>query len=267
MQLPPLSPHILGASVPMQELHRLIDQLAPVNGAVLITGENGVGKELVARALHERSRRAGQPFIAVRLAAIPEALFEARLFGPDGAFEHARAGSLFLDEVGELPDAVQATLLRALEAQPDLRLFATTHRDLDVLTATKRFRTDLRNRIAVHRLAIPALRERRDDIPMLAAQYLAAIAQRDHRPALNLTTAAIGKLRDYAWPGNLRELRNLLERAVLLAETDEIDVDHVVFMQRFPRRRTAVGSVPPYRETTSPGLAPVSQYGKRGARA
>ncbi|MGE0871743.1 MAG: sigma 54-interacting transcriptional regulator [Kofleriaceae bacterium] len=266
-QSPQLPPHMLGATASMVELHRSIDKLAMLPGPVLITGESGVGKELVARALHERSHRAGHPFVAIRLASIPEPLFDTRLFGRDGAFETARTGSLFLDEIGELPETMQAALIRTLDGRPELRLFTTSHRDLDALIAGGRFRADLRDRLAAHRLAIPPLRERRDDIPMIAAHYLTAIALREHRPGLELTTAAIAKLRDYTWPGNLRELRNLLERAALLTETDQIDIDHVVFTQRFPRRRTAVGSVPPYRETTSPGVAPVSPYGKRGARA
>jgi transcriptional regulator with GAF, ATPase, and Fis domain len=263
---------IIGTSSANQELLHSVDQLASANTPVVISGESGVGKELVARALHGRGARSKGPFVAVNIAAIPASLFEAELFGHErgaftgaiyariGAFEAAHNGSLFLDEIGELPASMQAKLLRVLETgevQPigandckriDFRLLTATNQDLEALVRSGLFRADLYYRICVHPIHVPPLRERCDDIPAIAAHHLSMIAIRDRRPTLHLTAAALDKLMTYGWPGNVRELRNLLERAVVLADDGAIEAKHVVFSQNPARRRIASGSLAPYRE-------------------
>jgi len=258
----PVEPHpawrrksdmIIGTSPQMHQLVGMLDQLATSPTPVLVTGESGVGKELVARALHFCGPRANEPFVAINCAAIPENLFEAELFGyqrgaftgavnaKPGAFEAAHNGTLFLDEIGELPLALQAKLLRVLETgevqrigtmEPrlvKLRVVSATNRELDKEVEAGRFREDLYYRIVVYPLHIPPLRERPDDIPPLVSHHLSAIARRENRPSLRVTPAALERLIGYAWPGNVRELVNLLERAVLLASGNVIDAEHVTF--------------------------------------
>jgi DNA-binding NtrC family response regulator len=245
-------PGIVGASRAMQELSSLVHRAAAAAVPVLITGESGTGKELVARAVHQLSRREGS-FVAVNCAALPENLLESELFGHDrGAFtgadrdkpgllEAAHRGTLFLDEVTELPATLQPKLLRALEEGEVRRLGATQARRFDVrfVTATNsdieervadgRFRDDLYWRLHVLHVAVPPLRERAVDIPLLAEHFLAG------RP---LTTEAVGVLTAYPWPGNVRELRNALERAAALAGGREIGVHDLP-----PRIRDAAGPV------------------------
>jgi two-component system response regulator GlrR len=244
---------IIGTSPQLRQVVNVLDQLAAAATPVLVTGESGVGKELVASELHICGPRAREPFVAVNCAAIPEALLESELFGHvKGAFTDARTprqglflkasgGTLFLDEIGELPLAMQAKLLRVLETgevqrigtmEPKfvkLRVVSATNRELDKDVEAGRFREDLYYRIVVYPLHVPPLRERPEDIPPLVSHQLSVIARRENRPLLRLTPAALEKLIGYRWPGNVRELVNLLERAVLLAEGNVVDVEHIAF--------------------------------------
>jgi two-component system response regulator GlrR len=244
---------IIGSSAPIRQLLHSLDQLAPAQTPVLITGESGVGKELVARALHFCGPRAKEPFIAINCAAIPENLFEAELFGYQrgaftgavnahaGAFEAAHKGTLFLDEIGEMPQGMQAKLLRVLETSEvqrigstdrkkvNFRLVTATNRNLEKEVAQGRFREDLYYRVQVYPLHVAPLRERPEDIPQLVTHHLSVIGMRENRPSLRLTSAALEKMISYRWPGNVRELVNLLERATLLADNRVIDAEHVTF--------------------------------------
>jgi two-component system response regulator PilR (NtrC family) len=239
---------LLGKSPAMRELFALIGKIAPARTTVLVTGESGVGKELVARAIHDRSPRAGQEFVAVNCGAIPEGLIESELFGHEkgaftgatssreGLFVAASGGTLFLDEVGELPLTVQVKLLRALQqrtvravggdrdVEVDVRIVAATNRDLADDVKAGRFREDLYYRLNVINLKVPPLRERREDVLLLTEHFLEVFARDQGRPGLRLSRDAHRALLDYSFPGNVRELENLIERAVTLAEGDEIGV-------------------------------------------
>lgn len=234
-------PGLVGASEPMRELGRLIRLVAPHPARVLIEGETGSGKELVARAVHALSGRATRPFVALNCAAIPEALLEAELFGHTrGAFtgavqarvgriEAADGGTLFLDEIGELPIALQAKLLRFLEngelqkiggndtVRVDVRIVSATHQLLEERAAAGTFRLDLYHRLATFPVQVPCLRERLEDLPMLAVYLLADLCRQS--PKKRLHTSALERLREHAWPGNVRELGNVLQRAVILADS------------------------------------------------
>jgi DNA-binding NtrC family response regulator len=237
---------LLGRSTAMRGVYRTIERIAPSHVSVLITGESGTGKELVARAIHELGARANGPFVAINCAAIPESLMESELFGHErgaftdaserriGRFEQARGGTLFLDEIGELPTSVQAKLLRALQERTiervggresiavDARFLAATNRDLGRDVAQSRFRADLYYRIHVVSIALPALRERREDVPLLADAFLQRATKHAGRP-LQLSRGAEAALQRYAWPGNVRELENAIEHAVALSEGKLID--------------------------------------------
>jgi two-component system response regulator HydG len=237
---------MIGRSPVMQELFAMIRRLAPHVRTVLITGETGSGKELVARALHRCGPRSGKRFIAINCSAVVETLFESELFGhargaftgaidnKPGLFEIANGGTLFLDEIGELPLTLQAKLLRVLETgevqrvgsvtqtHVDVHVVAATHRDLRVEAAAGRFRSDLFYRLNVVDLHVPALRERREDIPYLTAAFVLASAARLKKTIVGLTPAAERMLLTAAWDGNVRELRNVIERAAILAESDFI---------------------------------------------
>ena len=266
---------IIGNSAETQQLIHSLDQLAPASTPVMINGESGVGKELVARALHFCGPRNKEPFIALNCAAIPETLFEAELFGYQkgaftgavnahaGAFEAAHKGTLFLDEIGELPLAMQAKLLRVLETSEvqrigstehrkvNFRLVSATNRELDQEVKAGRFREDLYYRILVYPLRVAPLRERPEDIPPIVTHHLSIIAARENRPALRMTPAALERLLNYPWPGNVRELVNLLERAVLMAANRQIDAQHIIFPTAPVRTRSATGNggaLLPYRE-------------------
>ena len=230
------------------EMLALADRAAATDVTVLILGESGSGKELLARRIHERSPRSGGPFVAVNCAAIPENLAESELFGHEkgaftgaeqrriGRFEQADGGTLFLDEVGELPEPVQAKLLRALEERTiervggdrpipvDIRLVAATHRDLETAVAEGSFRQDLYFRLDVVRLVIPPLRDRRGDVELLVEALLASVAARLGLPPRPLSREALERLKAHSWPGNVRELRNVLERALVAATGDVIGV-------------------------------------------
>jgi two-component system response regulator AtoC len=237
---------ILAKSARMQEIFRTISKIAEYKTTVLVTGESGVGKELVARAIHRRSTRSGGPFVAVNCGAIPENLLESELFGHKkgaftdavhdrrGLFEEANTGTLFLDEIGELPLGLQVKLLRVLEdekirrvgetrdLQVDVRIVTATHRDLHNETKAGRFREDLFYRLNVLPIHCPPLRERRDDIPLLIDHFVAKNNTRLGTSIRGLDTETRRLLYEYAWPGNVRELENTIERAMVLAEGEQI---------------------------------------------
>ena len=255
---------IIGNSPQLRSLRSQLDQLAASHTPVLISGESGVGKELVARALHFCGPRASEAFVAINCAAIPESLFEAELFGyqrgaftgainaKPGALETAHNGTLFLDEIGELPLAMQAKLLRVLETgdvqrigatEPKtikVRLVSATNRELDKEIETGRFREDLYYRIHVYPLHVPPLRERAEDIAPIVTHQLSSIARRESRPSLRVTAAALEKLIAHTWPGNVRELVNILERAVLMSPDNAIDAEHVIFASATMAEPTAM---------------------------
>lgn len=223
-----------------------VQLVAPADSTVLLIGETGTGKELVAHAIHEQSRRRRHPFIAVNCAAFPESLVESELFGHErgaftgaferkaGKFELADRGTLFLDEIGELPAGVQAKLLRILQEREvtriggtkpiaiNVRLVAATNRDLQEALRSGSFRHDLFYRLSVFPVTLPPLRERADDIPLLARYFVQRFAERQGRPRPQITPAAMRVLQEYSWPGNVRELQNVLERAVILARFGQV---------------------------------------------
>jgi two-component system nitrogen regulation response regulator GlnG len=239
---------LVGESAQMQALFRNIGRVAQAPLNVLITGETGTGKELVARALHRESPRARAPFIALNTAAIPSELLESELFGHEagaftgaskrhiGRFEQSDHGTLFLDEIGDMPLALQTRLLRVLAEgeffrvggreliRVDVRVVAATHQPLESLVADGRFRADLLHRLDVVRLMLPPLRERGEDIPLLAARFLAAAARRLGTVPKTLTRPAIARLQAHDWPGNVRELENLCWRLAALAPGDAIGI-------------------------------------------
>ena len=237
---------LLGSSPALREIHALIEKVAPTPARVLIVGENGTGKELVARALHQRSTRAAGPFIEVNCAAIPEELIESELFGHErgsftgaaqrriGKFERANGGTLFLDEIGDMSPGAQAKVLRALQEHRFERVggHQSIHVDVRVLAATNRdlqepslgFRQDLYFRLNVIQIRLPPLRERREDIPVLLGHFLELSAQEMKQPVKVVEAAALERLLLYDWPGNVRELRNLAERLSIVAPAGGIRV-------------------------------------------
>jgi two-component system response regulator AtoC len=241
--------NLLGQSAPMRTLFDLIERVAPTEANVLVTGETGTGKELVARALHARSGRAEGPFVAFNCAAMPEALLESELFGHvkgaftdarttrPGLFVRANGGTLFLDEIGDMPLNLQAKLLRALQERRvrpvgadvdhafDARIVAATHRELESLVERKAFRQDLYFRLNVIEVAVPPLRSRGADTLLLAQAFLDEASVRMGRRTTRLSSGAAARLLAYPWPGNVRELANCIERAVALADAPEIRVD------------------------------------------
>jgi DNA-binding NtrC family response regulator len=246
--MPTRNDRMLGESPAMQRVFAMIERVAGSGAPVLITGETGTGKELVAHSLHDRSPHSAGPFVAINCAAMPEALLESELFGhTKGAFTDARAaraglfveasgGTLFLDEVAELPLALQAKLLRALQERKvrpvgsdkeiafDAHLISATHRELESRVESGKFREDLYYRLNVLTIRLPPLRERGSDVLLLAHEHLRRVAERTGKPVKGIAAAAARKLVAYAWPGNVRELGNAMERAVALAEYDEITV-------------------------------------------
>jgi transcriptional regulator with PAS, ATPase and Fis domain len=239
---------LLGTSDGMRKTRDVIARVAHTDATVLVTGESGTGKELVARALHADSGRRDGPFVAINCAAMPESLLESELFGhAKGAFTDARAsreglfvratgGTLFLDEIGEMPAGMQAKLLRALQERSvrpvggygeqsfDTRIVAATNRDLDTEVEERRFREDLFYRIDVVRIHVPPLRERGDDVHLLARTFIERHRAAGHRTVAGMTPGASARLARYPWPGNVRELQNCIESAVTMAQLDCLDV-------------------------------------------
>jgi len=243
-----ITTEMVGDSAEMKTLHRWIGQYAPSTAPVLIEGETGTGKELVARAIHRNSRRSGGPFVDINCSLLLKDRAESELFGHErgaftdartrheGYFERAQGGTLFLDEIGDLALDVQTMLLRALQEKTirrmggtesivvDVRIVAATNQDLREKIAKGTFRRDLYERLRVIHIAIPPLRERRDDIPALAYHFVRKYSQREGREIVGLTPAALKSLQDYSWPHNIRELENRIWRAVLDARTNYIDL-------------------------------------------
>jgi two-component system nitrogen regulation response regulator GlnG len=233
---------ILGSCPAMQEVYKAIGRVASQDVPVLISGESGTGKELVARAIYQHGSRAQEPFLALNCAAIPESLLESELFGHEkgaftgadrrriGKFEQCNCGTIFLDEVGDMPPALQAKILRVLQEQAfervggnetistNVRIIAATHRDLKSAAEDGTFRLDLYYRLSVFTIHLPSLRERGDDLPMLVRHYVRRFGREMGREIVDVVPAAIDRLRGYSWPGNIRELQNVLRQALLRAQ-------------------------------------------------
>jgi DNA-binding NtrC family response regulator len=242
---------MVGGGPAMQKLFELVRRAAPSEGRVLVTGENGTGKELVARAIHENSRRRAGPFVKLNCAAVPADLIESELFGHErgaftgavaarrGKFEQADGGTLLLDEVGDMPAAMQAKVLRVLQEgefervgghqtlKVDVRVVAATNKDLEAEVKAGRFREDLYYRLNVVPIPAPPLRARREDVPELAARFLAEACERNGRRPMRLSREAVLALQGHDWPGNVRELRNLVERLAILSDGPEIGAEEV----------------------------------------
>jgi DNA-binding NtrC family response regulator len=244
------APQLVGECHAMQQVARLIGRVAPTDSTVLVLGETGTGKELAARAVHEQSPRAAMPFVAVNCGALPETLIESELFGHRrgsftgaeehrvGLFEVASGGTLFLDEIGELPKPLQAKLLRVLESgelrrvgeneprRVDVRVVCATHRDLDEMVAQDQFREDLMFRINAFEIRLPPLRERAEDVPLLARHLLKRF-RRHVQEQSAFTPEALKLLQSHQWPGNVRELANVIEHATILCDEGPIGVEHL----------------------------------------
>jgi formate hydrogenlyase transcriptional activator len=240
---------IVGVSTPLRSVLSEVSKVAPTDSTVLITGETGTGKELVARAIHKRSQRSSRPFVSVNCAAIPPALIASELFGHEkgaftgatqrrlGRFELAEGGTIFLDEVGELPAETQVTLLRVLQEREfervggdrpirvNVRVIAATKRDLEDAIDEKTFRTDLYYRLNVFPVVVPPLRERREDIALLVEYFLHRFAKRAAKRINKISKETLNIVESYDWPGNVRELQNVVERAVIVSESDALDID------------------------------------------
>ncbi|HEY3820815.1 MAG TPA: sigma-54 dependent transcriptional regulator [Polyangiaceae bacterium] len=240
---------IIGSSAPMRELVQLLGRVGAVDASVVLYGESGTGKELAARALHERSARRGRPFVALNCAAIPGNLLESELFGHvkgaftdarsdrPGLFERAKGGTVFLDEITELHPTMQPKLLRALQERSvrpvgsdrevpiDVRVVAATNTEMSRAVEAGRFRADLYYRLNVIEIRMPPLRERRSDVPLLAAHLVERFARKMGRRVVGVSAPCMAKLTAYDWPGNVRELANAVERAVALTRSQNIEVD------------------------------------------
>jgi formate hydrogenlyase transcriptional activator len=255
---------IVGTSPPLQAVLARISKVAPSDSTVLITGETGTGKELVARAVHRRSNRASHAFVSVNCAAIPRDLIASELFGHEkgaftgatqqrvGRFELASGGTIFLDEVGELPAETQIALLRVLQEHEfervggtrrihaDVRVIAATNRDLQAAIIDGSFRNDLFYRLHVFPIEIPSLRERADDIPLLVEYFIDRYARKAGKSIVSIDKKTLELLQSYSWPGNIRELQNVIERSVIVCETDNFSVDESwLYRQPIPTEPTA----------------------------
>jgi two-component system nitrogen regulation response regulator NtrX len=266
---------MVGESPAMNHLREQVMLAAPTNGRVLILGENGTGKELVARTIHQSSRRKSGPFVEVNRAAIPEELIESELFGhargaftgavadKPGRFEQANAGTIFLDEIADMSLKTQAKVLRVLQEQVmervggtqrikvDVRVLAATNKDLIAEIRAGRFREDLFFRLNVIPIFVPALRDRQQDIPMLAEHFMALVAQEHGRKPRRLASEAAARLQQYGWPGNVRELRNVIERVNIMVGGDTITAQDLGFLGRdgvMPDRPGQAGPVAPLSE-------------------
>ncbi|HTI64300.1 MAG TPA: sigma-54 dependent transcriptional regulator [Gemmatimonadaceae bacterium] len=254
---------LTGQSEAMRGVYQIIDAVAPSTASVLILGESGTGKELVARALHAKSDRSKGPFFALNCAALPKEILENELFGHEkgaftgsitekpGAFEMASGGTIFLDEVAEMPPDIQVKLLRAIESRQvrrlggkkeisvDIRIVAATNKDLQKAIAEQELREDLYYRLAVVEIVLPPLRERMDDMQLLANEFLARFSSQNGKQISDFDTAAWDWILSYHWPGNVRELKNAVERAVIMARGDKISVVDIM-----PRHLRSAGEVP-----------------------
>jgi formate hydrogenlyase transcriptional activator len=240
---------IVGSSEPLRKVLSQVNKVASSDSTVLILGQTGTGKELIARAIHKRSKRAGRSFIGVNCGAIPTSLIASELFGHEkgaftgatqrrlGRFEAANGGTIFLDEVGDLPPDIQIALLRVLQEREiervgsdrpipvDVRVLAATHRDLDKLVSEGKFREDLLYRLNVVPIDMPSLRERAADIPILVEYFIARFGRKMGKKFHSIEKKTQKILQDYEWPGNIRELQNVIERAVTLSDSDTFAVD------------------------------------------
>jgi transcriptional regulator with GAF, ATPase, and Fis domain len=254
---------IVGRSPALMRVLHLVEQVAPTGTAVLLTGETGTGKELVARAIHRRSARAERPLVAVNCAALPGTLIESELFGYErgaftgalqrrlGRFEVASGGTIFLDEIGDLPGDIQGRLLRVLQEgtferlgsshtiSTDVRIVAATNRDLETAVAEGRWRADLYYRLKVFPIEVPPLRERREDIPLLVWYFVTRKRTTLGRNVTRIPDRTMAALERYDWPGNIRELENVIERALILSAGDTLNVDDRTFsVPRRPRQES-----------------------------
>jgi two-component system nitrogen regulation response regulator NtrX len=245
---------MVGESYVMRQLLEQVEMAAPTNGRALIYGENGTGKELVARTVHQLSRRRSGPFVEVNCAAIPEELIESELFGhvkgaftgavaeKPGRFEQANGGTIFLDEIGDMSLKTQAKVLRVLQEQVmervggtqgirvDVRVLAATNKELPAEIREGRFREDLYFRLNVIPIFVPPLREREDDIPLLADHFMALMAVEYGRRPKRMASEAVARLQHYSWPGNVRELRNVIERLMIMVPGDTITAQDLAFL-------------------------------------
>jgi two-component system response regulator PilR (NtrC family) len=250
--------NILGKSKPMTKVFELIQLAAPAKSNILILGDSGTGKELVAKAIHHHSRRASGPFVTVNSGSMPADLLESNLFGhvkgaftgaisnKKGLFEVAHGGSIFFDEIGNIPADTQSKLLRVIQEKEfmrlggvetltaDVRIIAATNIDLETAVQDSIFREDLFYRLNVITIELPTLRKRTEDIPLLARHFLSHYADENEKPIEQISPSAMELLMDYAWPGNVRELENVIERAVVLSTTEKLDVDLLPPMVRQP---------------------------------
>ncbi len=269
---------LLGRSPAMQTIRRLIDKLARNQAPVFISGESGTGKELAARAIHGRSPRADRPFVAVNCGAIPQELMESEFFGhvkgsftgavrdKPGLFQSAHNGTLFLDEVADLPLSMQVKLLRAIQEKAvrpvgaaaeeavDVRIISASHKNLAAMVESGEFRQDLFYRIHVIELVMTPLRERREDIPLMIDHILERLAQRMDGPKPRVDRAALGALRDYPYPGNVRELENILERATALCDDAVITLDDLGLADDPPAHNAGAAAEPPTARLSGQGL-------------
>jgi DNA-binding NtrC family response regulator len=266
-------PNVVARSAKMQEVLALVERIAPTPSTILVGGESGVGKDLIARVIHQRSNRATGPFVKINSTAIPENLLESELFGYEkgaftgaaatkpGKFEMADKGTLFLDEIGDVPPATQVKLLRVLQEREferlggtrtikvDVRLIAATNRDLRAALEEGTFRQDLYYRLNVVPIDIPPLRDHKEDIPELVNLFLARFAQRAAKPASTISPEAVQKLVEFSWPGNVRELENIVERSAALARGPLIEVDDIRFDSAPARASGATAALLPEGKT------------------
>jgi transcriptional regulator with GAF, ATPase, and Fis domain len=262
---------IVGTSPVLQAVLTGVAKVAPTETTVLITGETGTGKELIARAIHKRSKRSNRAFVSVNCAAIPQALIASELFGHEkgaftgalqrhlGRFELAEGGTIFLDEIGELPAETQIALLRVLQEheferiggsramKADVRVIVATNRDLQAAIRAGTFRSDLFYRINVFPIEMPPLRERREDIPLLVEYFIDRFARNAGKKILRINKKTLESLQTYTWPGNIRELQNVIERSVIVCETEDFTVDESWLVQN--NGQTPAASQPLSRKT------------------
>src|ERR1700682_5567673 len=259
---------IVGSSGALQKVLSLVSKVAPTDATVLITGETGTGKELIARAIHRQSRRSSRAFVSVNCAAIPRDLIASELFGHEkgaltgatkrhlGRFELPEGGTIFLDEVGELPAETQIALLRVLQEREfervgatgsirtNVRVIAATNRDLEAAIAAGTFRSDLFYRLNVFPIEMPSLRERREDIPLLVEYFIDRFARQAGKSLQAVTKKSLDLLQSYPWPGNIRELQNVIERSVIVCETENFSVDESWLSRQSPVTVPSIGLEP-----------------------